>query len=503
MSTVSTALTSIKKIEQESPQERPNRKILSTARLNLDVLIEDFSRISRKDIVDLITELLKGNQYKAFLKIKTIAENTKEDHYIFLLGICYQHGLGCDIDIKMMHNYNKMLAQKEYPLALFALGNSYFDGDFGLDDKAKGMELMDASLKQEEFFSPYYMHGYNYLFEEEIQDVTKGLQLLLKAHEKGISHAVSLILSHFFSKCTDDINYVLKDDERKLLAELINSLISKANSGNEDAQFLLASLMLKGMFVQQDLQGAFNLLRINNHPDGLSILANIYVEGLVGVANIDNKKAFETFQRVLENSSDEDHIQAFLKFANENKKNFKEEFEAMFQKFHKEVKEKSDPIDVFNLALCYQYGLGCEVNLNKSRKYFERAATLGYTDAQLRLAKLLSSSEIGEVNYSLALKYLNDAADDDNNAKGIRNEIQDILKPLKKSVLDFFVQNKLEPADALSDLVVDYAYDVDVLKKQGANHIQGFFTMYQPVFTTDFDEADAKKIGLEIMDFMA
>ena len=64
----------------------------------------------------------------------------------------------------------------------------------------------------------------------------------------------------------------------------------------------------------------------------------------------------------------------------------------------------------FEIGLCYQRGLGVDVDLGKARAWYEKAAKNGNTVAYTPLGKMLINGEGGKVEKSKGLQYLKKAA---------------------------------------------------------------------------------------------
>jgi TPR repeat protein len=73
--------------------------------------------------------------------------------------------------------------------------------------------------------------------------------------------------------------------------------------------------------------------------------------------------------------------------------------------------EQNDPVALTHLGVIYQIGLGAERDLNKSIKYYEEAASLGYAPAQYNLGLLYRSGLGVKQDYSAAYRWFSLAAE--------------------------------------------------------------------------------------------
>lgn len=260
--------------------------------------------------------------------------------------------------------------------ALYILGFCYENG-WGLEKNLEeAFTHYLAAVKQEEKIE------WHYYADSKFGDALANYSLA-KCYAYGIGTETNIekAFEHFFPAFENGID--MDEDDLKLV-------IDNAQKGNANAQYILAEHYRIGIYLEKDLEEAFNwyikAAEQGNKEAQLQLITS-YEYGS-GVKR-DLKEAYKWHAAYHKNE-----VESFEQFAKNT-----------FEKHLKNIKEnRNRDRNYYGLALLYENGEGIEKNMNEAFKSYFEAAKLEYKQAQIRLIEAYENGEIFDQDFNDVIK---------------------------------------------------------------------------------------------------
>lgn len=208
--------------------------------------------------------------------IKLVKQYAEEDDafYQYLLGHCYQFGIGLEQDFKEAVFWYEKSARQNNELAEYALGGCYWQGKGVRQNDAKAIELFKKSAEKKFVWA---LHQLGDIYFEGI-GVTKDAELGQDYYQQAAGLGLDIAkrkLGHifFFGKKGT------KKDEKKAFA-LYKEV---ADHGDPHSAYNVAYAYLKSAGVEKNVEFAFKYAKQSadgNDPDGQYLTAMLFMQGL-------------------------------------------------------------------------------------------------------------------------------------------------------------------------------------------------------------------------------
>ncbi|WP_186579737.1 tetratricopeptide repeat protein [Aquibacillus kalidii] len=267
-------------------------------------------------------------------------------------------------------------------------------------EKYKSILLRDLELILSEMMNPTNDPAEIYIDEEEEEEV---IALYVKALE-GDSDS-QLELGHFYKS--------IQRDEWAF-----DWLKAAADGGSVDALYLLGNDYFVGKVVEHDLEKTYFYYKEaaeKGHADALNNYADMYLRGEYVEKN--EERALELFKKAADKGVPESMYTLGYMYENgvgtevdmvESKRWFTESalhgdlfaanrlgHEAVESglgdeaiSWYKLAADQGDPYGDYNLGMCYENGIGTQVNMKKAKYWYQKAALKGDEQAKQRLKEL-------------------------------------------------------------------------------------------------------------------
>ena len=372
--------------------------------------------------------------------IKSAEQGNSEGQW--RLGTMYQDGEGVDVDPKKAVELYKASAEQGNSTGMWHLGYMYEFGEGVEADPKKAVELYKASAQQEDSTGMWRL-GYMYQYGEGVDvDLKKAVELYKASAEQEDSTGMWQL----------GCMYELGEGVEQSYTEAIKWYEKSAQSNNETGMYFLAQMYHYGTGIEKDLELAEKLYldAIKTDPqdaDYIHALANLYL-----ITKNEPEKALEWYEKSVELGNPSSMCN--LGYMYENGKGVEKDLSRAFDLYKKSA-ELGDCVGASNLGNCYKNGYGTEVDLTlafqwlekaansnvngsefgmiklafmyldgigvekdtkKALELFEKASSLGNTDAKNILAKLYYDGESIEQDYRKAFEYWS-SVDDDNDGE--------------------------------------------------------------------------------------
>lgn len=297
---------------------------------------------------------------KMFEECKEEAEQGFPDA-IYNLAHMYSEGMGCEENPAEAFRLFKTLADQDFVEAKVNLGQFYLEGLVVDRDEEKAFELFKQACEKENVSA--YLNIANCYLEGVgcEQNFDLGIQFLKKASDGGNADA--------------QVQYgvfLMEDDP----TEAFRLFSINAEKGHPDAMFNLGQAHIEGNCVPLDEDAGFQLISKAaeaGHVDSLFLLYKCYFEGIGVEANEDT--ADEYLQEAISKECADAQNHAGLIFL---KNNYEKEAFELF----KRAADNGLYNAQYNVAYCYQSGIGVEINEEEADRYYELAQTVGYPDPE-------------------------------------------------------------------------------------------------------------------------
>lgn len=107
---------------------------------------EAFSLLQeRAKLMEYAKRCFQYNMYPQGVEVLIQASVLGESEASFLVGTCYEKGLGVDKDIERAYDYYKVAAENDDPRALEILGMAYLSGTMLKKDEQTGIEFYERA----------------------------------------------------------------------------------------------------------------------------------------------------------------------------------------------------------------------------------------------------------------------------------------------------------------------------------------------------------------------
>lgn len=384
------------------------------------------------NIVNVLMGDKEEDQTKVVQQLEAIRKNVSEKNpaALFLLGFCYQHGVGTNRDLKEAHNCYEM-AQDESAFAQWGLGmlNVMKDPKISVNWFRKSADKGNA-LGQT-------MLGRMHTKFEPTEETLKIAVELFKKAEKEYSGAKRLMGDMYRQ------GFGVEKD----LKEAVKWYRSAAELGDALAECCLGSMYLEGLGVDKDVKMAaewFKRAAMQGQNDARMQLGNILITGneiekdvpaawmwyqkAADAGNLDAKfnlgsmhqkgegveKDLNKAEILFLQAAKAGHVisQRFLGkmyFYSEAKK----DLNASLKWFEKGA-QAGDAESQNSIGQMYFFGMGVEKNLTLAFKWLEKSALQKYDRAQNFLAKMYYNGWGVEEDKKIAFELFQKAADQGN-----------------------------------------------------------------------------------------
>lgn len=229
---------------------------------------------SQKHSFETLVEHIGQNWLKSNKdSIKHQAENG-DAYYEYLLGRCYEYGIGYETDYKQAVIWYEKAANKKNIYAIYALAGCYWQGKGIRQNDAKAIQLFKEAAALN---SPWAVHqlGDIYCYGDGVKaDSVLAFKYYQQAADLGIDIAKrKLAHFYFYGKAP-----VEKDEQKgfQLYKEV-------ADNGDAHAAYNVACSYLNGNGVTTNTELAFNYAKQaadKNDPDAQFLLSLLYEQGL-------------------------------------------------------------------------------------------------------------------------------------------------------------------------------------------------------------------------------
>ena len=256
----------------------------------------------------------------------------------YFYGLCLMRGVGTLTDYNAAEKYFLLSASQENVMAQYNLGIMYYFEKYGRVDKRKAfVYTKNAAESGNDFPEAMYNLAHMYHYAEGVEkNLDEAIYWYTKASGFGLVNAKNNLALALEEKngSKDDVIYLLRKG---------------ADSGNETAQYNLATRYFNGDGVPKDLNVAMELYQKSANKglaQSQSMLGRAYLAG-----------------EGVEKNGD----LGFL--------------------WTKKAAEQGDTIAIYNLGYCYEHGVGVGQNLEKAYSYYKQSADLGLPQSFSALSK--------------------------------------------------------------------------------------------------------------------
>lgn len=274
-----------------------------------------------------------------------IKGSTSKDYgCIYCLGICFEHGYGCDVNYRLSAALYAMIIKNDskkspfYANALNNLGGMFLSGlgvpknpriAYKLFSKAFEYGNSDAACR----LGICLDSGTGCT-----KDKDKSLSMLIKAADMGSSYAC-ILLSDYYSNCENDLSVT---DKAKISFEYCKRA---ANLGNAEGMYLTAMHLKEGNGVKKNDRLSYSYLT-ESEKKGYALasiqLADCFFSGIGTIRNY--KEAFNRYILIVGSGI-------------------------------------NDSFSYYRLGICYLCGLGVEASQKDAFLYFSKASESGNTES--------------------------------------------------------------------------------------------------------------------------
>ena len=201
--------------------------------------------------------------------IKSAEQGEAEAQY--LLGYCYQFGIGVEQNEKLAVKWYRVSAEQKYPLAQYALGGCYFQGQGVKQNDDKAIRLFEIAAQNGVGLAFHQLGDvYEYGWGVE-KDCVKAVEYYQKASDLGVDLAKrKLGHAYFYGKGIE------KDEKKGFL--LYKEV---ADRGDSFSAYNVACCYLNAEGIESSIPLAFkyaNKAAENNDPDAQYLLSLYYHE---------------------------------------------------------------------------------------------------------------------------------------------------------------------------------------------------------------------------------
>lgn len=335
-----------------------------------------------RDILQTIEDALSRTFFSESFQKLFNERSTSNPDIIAFRGLCYEHGISVEKNDKIaveyywrayyMRSHEQTVSNA---IALLFLASCYERGMVVEKDEEEARGFYQQSIDQGCFLAEYYL-GCLYAKKEQYE---KALPLLEKAARQGVVEAMSWIVD-------------IKETKENL--ERARVYYQKAAAEGD----ILAKIRLGSMLVEKRREEARALfVQSATHPYSFFMIAKLNVEACRITASRDNVRAVINCFSYAAGFGYQPAMESLNAFYIEFKKAIEDNvIQKMINSF-RDGAAIEEPIACYNLAFCYEQGIGGAVKLNNEVKHlYELSAMGGNPHAQARLAKFYKEG-VGEL----------------------------------------------------------------------------------------------------------
>ena len=339
----------------------------------------------------------------AFLCFSRGAENNDLD-CIYYLGMCYEYGFGCDVNLKKAAETYRIAASQGYADAINNLGGCYLYGHGVEKDPYEAFECFMRAYELGHVkaccrIGICYYYGLG---------VEKNGSLAVEYYEKAaaLDSDIACIL---LADCYEKGNFVDKNYNNafkyyKMAAEL----------GNNSAMLTVGDMLFEGRGIKHDVHEGFNFYTLaakHGNIDAKLRLAECYTKGEGIVKNY--REAVKIYKNLVNLEETKTVANYKLGIAHLKGRGVDIDKNAALEFFKKSAANEHKE-SLFALGECYFYGIGCKKDYDMAFEYYQRAADLGESYAYCALGECYENGFGTSVDYVTAVKLYKKAADIDN-----------------------------------------------------------------------------------------
>lgn len=345
----------------------------------------------------------ENDKRNAFLCFLRGSENGDID-CTYYLGMCYEYGFGCDIDLSMAADTYKIAAEADYADAINNLGGCYLHGHGVEKDQAYAFECFSrayelGSVKACCRIGICYQYG---LGVEPDGDLA--IYYYKKAAENELDIACILL-----ADCYEKGRFV-----EKSIFEAFKYYKLAAELGNSLAMLTVGDMLIEGKGIKRDVHEGFNFYTLAAKHGNTSAklkMADCYTNGIGTVKN--HREATKIYKSLV-NSPDACDVALYkLGIAHIKGRGVDIDKEKAFDYFY-ESAEKNYCDAIFALGECYFYGIGCQKDLELAFKCYSSAAELGNSWGYVAVGECYEGGFGTNTDYVSAVKAYKKAADLEN-----------------------------------------------------------------------------------------
>ena len=312
-------------------------------------------------LFDAQDEFDKKNAFMCFLR----GHEDGDLDCTYYLGMCYEYGFGCDVDLELAVLTYGIAASQDYADAINNLGGCYLYGHGTEKDPYAAFECFNrayelGSAKACCRLGICYHYGYG-----TEKDGDLAIYYYKKAAESELDIACILL-----ADCYERGVFVEKN-----VSEAFNYYKLAAELGNNSSMLTVGDMLTEGRGVKRDVHEGFNFYTLASKHGNFEAklkMAECYTEGVGTVKNY--REAFKIYKALLNNEDYRD-------------------------------------VALYKMGIAYTKGRGVDVDKEQAFKYFKESADLGYTDAIFSLGECYFYGIGCEKDYDLAFKCYENAAD--------------------------------------------------------------------------------------------
>ena len=304
------------------------------------------------------------------------AANTNLSDAQYMLGVCYESGVGCKKDADESKYWYTRSELKDN-ISLTSLTSEM------IAENPKYLIICEHLAKKGDAFFQFTL-GRCYRFGHGVpNDGKKAIEWYTKSAEQG----------HAMAQNNLGVCYWRGLGVSKDVVKAFELYSKAADQGNVNSIGNLGNCFYYGSGCPQDYAKAVEYLKKaeklgNNSPNILYLLGMCYDNGY-GIAR-DYAKAFEYFSK----SAESDHPNAQFELANYyyNGKWITKNHTKAFELYIKSA-ESGNPYAQYNVGYCYDNGDGVTADSKKAVEWYRKSAEQGHADAQYKLASLIGDSQ--------------------------------------------------------------------------------------------------------------
>ncbi len=401
--------------------------------------------IGNADLGSLFKQMAEGNAeaefklaqcfYKGVLVAKS--ENDAVEYYkksashgyikaLYNLGLCAEYGIGVTENEAEAFGYYKSAAEAGHAKAQFKLAECFYVG-LGVEcDEEEAVEWYKKAAENGDGKAQAAL-GLIYFAQDDEENEAKMIDFLSAAERKGETLAVFMLAG-----C-----YTIGKGVEQDLAKAYELYLRAADSGDDDAQFMVGLFNFEGILGVQNFEEAFkwfNLSAEKGNGGGQAYAGLMYMRGIGVEENV--KKGWELISKSV--AQDSLYGNGFMAVCKSQGMGCDADPDSAFY-FAQRAARQGNIEALYLLGAFYFKGVGCGSDRKKGLSYIIEAALKNYSPANTDLETLYDSDALSpQLKKFVETNYFN-----------VRDDVNTEILEEKNARMMAMIKEKAESGDAI------------------------------------------------------